>query len=119
MVVKRFIRKNKKKRMVIKGHKGTSKRPRLSVYRSNRYIYAQLIDDLKGVTLITVSEKELEITKKEKTKPVERAKQVGELLAKKAIKKKIKKAIFDRRNYKYHGRVKNLADGARSEGMTI
>lgn len=92
--------------------KGTAKRPRLSVFRSNKAIYAQLIDDKKGQTLASASEKGL--TKASKT---EKAKLVGEALAKKGIKKGIKKVVFDRGPYRFHGRIKALAEGARQEGL--
>ena len=100
-----------------KGKRGTAERPRLSVFRSNRYIYAQLVDDMKGRTLISASEKELK-AKAETNKSV-KAKLLGELLAEKSLKKKINRAIFDRRGYQYHGRVKQLAEGARSKGLEI
>lgn len=87
--------------------------PRLSVHRSNVYMSAQLIDDAKGITLVGVSEKSL-TTKGTKT---ERAKALGLLLAEKAKRAKIQKAIFDRGSYRYHGRVKALAEGAREGGL--
>lgn len=99
---------------------GTAERPRLSVFRSNRKIYAQLIDDEKGKTLIAASERELDKkTKKQKNRKTktERASLVGELLAKRAAKKKIKQVVFDRGSYRYHGRVKALAEGARKGGL--
>jgi len=92
--------------------RGTSNIPRLCVFRSNRHIYAQLIDDEKGITIL--SEKDLD--KKGKTK-TEVAYEVGKSLAGKAIKKKIEKVVFDRAGYKYHGRVKSLAEGARQGGL--
>ena len=95
--------------------RGTKNRPRLSVYKSNRFIYAQIIDDGKGTTLLGVSEKDLEEIKgKNKS---ERAKSFGELVAKKAINKKIKKIVFDRGQYSYRGRVKAIAEGARKGGL--
>ena len=94
--------------------RGTEKRPRLSVFRSNRFIYAQLINDEMGKTIVGVSEKHL----KEKTAgKSERAKAVGVLLAKKAIEKKIKKVVFDRGSYSYHGRISEIARGAREGGL--
>lgn len=86
--------------------------PRLSVFRSNRFIYTQLVDDTKKMTLVGVTEKELKMDKK-LTKS-QKARLIGELLAKKAKRLKITKVIFDRNGYKYHGRVKALAEGARS-----
>jgi len=92
---------------------GNAKRPRLAVYRSLNHIYGQLIDDEKGVTLVAAKDSEI----KEKTDNIAQA--VGKLLAKKANEKKITAVVFDRREYKYHGRVKALADGARAGGLKI
>ncbi|PIS05418.1 MAG: 50S ribosomal protein L18 [Candidatus Buchananbacteria bacterium CG10_big_fil_rev_8_21_14_0_10_42_9] len=92
---------------------GTSFRPRLSVSRSARHISAQLIDDTVGKTLVFANDKEV---KGEGTKS-EKAKNVGQLLAQKAIQKKISQVVFDRRSYLYHGRIKALADGAREGGL--
>lgn len=92
---------------------GNSKRPRLSVFRSNKFIYAQIIDDEKGKTLVGVSEKRI-LEKKTKT---EKAKLLGLLLAKKAAKRKINSVVFDRGSFKYHGRVKALVLGAREGGL--
>jgi large subunit ribosomal protein L18 len=94
---------------------GTAERPRLSVYRSNTGIYAQLIDDLKGNTLASASSKELEL--KGKSINVASSKEVGKKLAEKAIASGIQTVVFDRSGYKYHGRVKALADGAREGGL--
>jgi len=93
---------------------GTADRPRLSVFRSNKNIYAQLIDDEKGKTLVSVKNSEV---KSKKIKKSEMAKELGMLIAKKAVEKNIKKAVFDRGGYKYHGRVKALAEGAREGGL--
>lgn len=87
---------------------GTAEKPRFCVFLSNRYIYAQLIDDSKGNTLISVSTE---------GKTVKKAESLGESLGKKAKEKNIIDVVFDRRNYKYHGRIKALADGARSQGL--
>jgi large subunit ribosomal protein L18 len=94
--------------------KGTAKVPRLCVFRSNKHIYAQLVDDDKGKVLL--SAKDSEIKKLPKGKIV-LAKEVGKLIAQKAIEKKYKKIVFDRAGYKYHGRVKALAEGAREGGL--
>lgn len=91
---------------------GTAERPRLAVFRSLRHISAQLIDDIKGVTIVSASDIEL----KENT---DKALAVGKLLAKKAAEKKISQAVFDRRANQYHGQVKALADGAREEGLQL
>ncbi len=89
--------------------------PRLCVFRSNNHIYAQIIDDKKGETLVAASDKEIE-TKGNKTQLAE---ELGKKLAQKAIEKKIKSVAFDKGSYKYHGRVKALAEGARKEGLAF
>ena len=98
--------------------KGTAQTPRLSVYRTLNHIYAQLIDDVKGNTLVTAStlDKEIKGTLDGKDKKAQ-AFAVGELLAKKAKSKKISTVVFDRGGYLYTGRVANLADGARKGGL--
>jgi len=98
--------------------KGTQETPRLCVYRSLTHIYAQLIDDVKGNTLVTAStlDKEIKNTLEGKDKK-EQAFAVGELIAKKAKSKKIKAVVFDRGGYLYTGRVASLADGARKGGL--
>lgn len=93
---------------------GSKERPRLSVFRSNKFLYAQIIDDEKGVTLASVSTQE-EIFKAKKG--LEKASLAGEEIAKRAKAKKIKKVVFDKSGYKYHGQVKALADGARKGGL--
>lgn len=93
---------------------GTPERPRLSVYRSNLGIYCQLIDDRAGHTLLSASTMDKNISKGTK---VEQAKEVGKLIAKKAMDAKIEAVVFDRSGYLYHGRVKALADGAREGGL--
>ncbi len=91
---------------------GTRDKPRLSVFRSSQHIYAQIIDDARSKTLVAESDiKEKNGTKKE------RAKSVGENIAKRALKLKIKKVIFDRGGFKYHGRIAALAEGARKGGL--
>jgi large subunit ribosomal protein L18 len=92
---------------------GTSQKPRLSVFRSNKEIYAQLIDDVNGVTLASASTKG---TKSSGPKVVAAA-QVGKAIAEKAKAIKIEKVVFDRGGYLYHGRIKSLADGAREGGL--
>ena len=93
---------------------GTKECPRLCLYRSNKNIEAQLIDDVKGVTLVASSSMSLKL---ENGSNVEAAKLVGEDIAKKALAKKIKKVVFDRSGYIYHGRVKALAEAAREAGL--
>jgi len=95
---------------------GTNSRPRLVVFRSTRYIYGQIIDDKKRETLVSASERDLEAKDKELTKTAQ-AEMVGRKLAMKAEKRDIKKVVFDRAGYKYHGRVKALAEGARKGGL--
>lgn len=95
---------------------GTPERPRLSVYRSNKHMYAQLIDDTNGVTLVSASTLDKEITV-ESASNAEAAAKVGELVAKRAIEKGYKSVVFDRSGYLYHGRIKALADAARETGL--
>jgi large subunit ribosomal protein L18 len=100
---------------------GTAVRPRLVVQRSNRYFYAQLVDDTKGNTLVSASSFSLGAAgaKAEKTKKTDNAFAVGELLGKKAVERGIAAAVFDRRSYKFHGRVKSFVEGAKKAGLTI
>lgn len=97
---------------------GTPEKPRLNVYKSTNHIYAQIIDDVNGATLVSAStlDKETMALVKDLTKK-EQAKIVGEQIAKRAIEKGIKTVVFDRGGYLYTGRVKELADGARSAGL--
>jgi large subunit ribosomal protein L18 len=116
--------KVKKQRRIFRVRKsiyGTSERPRLTVFRSLKHIYAQLIDDSQNVTIAAASSRSGEIVndvKKAKSR-IEEAQLVGALLAKKASEKEIKSAVFDRGGYIYHGRVKALAESARKEGLVI
>lgn len=109
-----------KKQKRIKRHKrirakvmGTESLPRVSVFRSNRHLFVQLVDDAKGKTVLSAGDlrNELKGDKKEK------ASRVGELLAQKALEKGVKKVVFDRGGFKYHGRIKSLADGLRKGGL--
>lgn len=97
---------------------GSALRPRLSVFRSNKYVFLQLIDDLKGKTLVSVKDTELKDHKKMENK-VKKAYEAGKLLAEKAKKAGVEEAVFDRGGYKYHGRVKAVAEGAREGGLRI
>ena len=108
---KETARQRRHQRIRKKVH-GTGKHPRLVVYRSNSNIYAQLVDDDTGKTIFGTSD-----LKMKKGKKLENAKKVGEALAKEASAKKITTCIFDRGGYKYHGRVKALAEGAREGGL--
>lgn len=96
---------------------GTAERPRLSVFRSEKHIYAQLIDDVKGNTLASASSLEKDFGMKGSDKAA--AKEVGKRLAKKAAEKGITAVVFDRSGYIYHGRVKELAEGAREGGLSF
>ena len=97
-----------------------SGRPRLSVFRSGRHIYAQVIDDAKGVTLASASTAEKDLRKSVKTGADKTAAEtIGKLVAERAIKAGIKDVVFDRGGYKYHGRVKALADAARESGLSF
>ncbi|MDP5000586.1 MAG: 50S ribosomal protein L18 [Flavobacterium sp.] len=93
---------------------GTAAQPRLSVFRSNKEIYAQIIDDVNGTTLVAASSRDKEVTQ---GTAVETAKAVGKLVAEKALKAGISTISFDRGGYLYHGRVKSLAEGAREAGL--
>ena len=95
---------------------GTGSVPRLNVFRSNSNIFAQIIDDEKGITLVNASSIDKEL-KLENGGNVEAAKKVGELIAKRAKKAKISKVVFDRSGYLYHGRVEALAEAARENGL--
>ena len=94
---------------------GTSECPRLCVYRSNSNIYAQIIDDVKGITIVSASTLDKAVKTKESNK--EAAKEVGTLIAKRAIEKNIKNVVYDRGGYIYHGIVKELAEAAREAGL--
>jgi large subunit ribosomal protein L18 len=108
------IKRIRKQRRTVRARKSLAKsEARLTVFRSNKHIYAQIIDDLKGKTLVSVSEKDI---KTEGNKTL-RAQEIGKAVAQKAKTKKITKVVFDRGSYKYHGRVKALADGAREGGL--
>lgn len=132
---KERISQAKRKRIIIKIRKkvfGTKQKPRLSVYRSLKHIYAQLIDDESGRTLVSTSDLSLSQAKKSKklaeknkeesknqiqSRKVVVAYEVGKLLAEAAEKKHIKRVVFDRRGFRYHGRIKSLAEGARAGGL--
>lgn len=106
----RLSRKNRVHHQV----RGTTDRPRLHVFRSSRFMYAQILNDENGKTIAAASEKELTNAKGTKT---ERATLIGQLIAQKAKKAKVSKVCFDRGYYRYHGRVKALAEAARHEGL--
>lgn len=115
---KKRLRRDRIRRRIRSTIRGTSERPRLCIYKSNKHVNAQLVDDLAGVTIVSVSTESdtLEKDLKDKSK-VERAGVVGEQIAKLAQDQGIKKAVFDRSGYKYHGVVKAFAEGARNGGL--
>lgn len=109
---------DRRKARVRKKVRGTAERPRLNVYRSNRHIYAQLVDDVASTTLFAASTETKELSGElSKLKKLDEAKKVGEYIGKLAKSKGISKIVFDRNGYLYHGRVKALADGAREAGL--
>jgi large subunit ribosomal protein L18 len=108
-------RRHRRVRVLVQG---TAERPRLNVFRSLRHIYAQLVDDTVGHTLVSACTLEEGLRGDlGKLKKTEQAKVVGQALAKRALEKGVKQVVFDRGGYKYHGRVKALAEGARSAGL--
>src|ERR1700730_17657576 len=112
---KQTVRFKRKKRIRAR-MEGTLERPRLSVFRSNRHIYVQLVDDAKGHTLVAASSLEEELIDK-KGGTIEGAKTLGNLVAKRALAKNISQVVFDRSGYLYHGRIKAVADAAREGGL--
>ena len=116
MALTKLERRTRIKMRIRKKINGTAETPRLAVYRSNKQIYVQVVDDLNGVTLLSACSKEKEVAQTG-LKKVEQAKLVGKLLATKCKEKGIEKVVFDRSGYKYHGRVKSLADAAREGGL--
>ncbi|MBU1178326.1 50S ribosomal protein L18 [Patescibacteria group bacterium] len=116
MNIKKSITRQRRHHQIRQRLQGTKKRPRLCVFKSNRHVYAQLIDDEQGKTLAAVSDVELKKQAKSdvtKSANLKDATAVGELIAAKADKNKIKQVVFDRGGFKYHGLVKAVADGAR------
>ena len=113
---KKEFQRSRAKRRVRAKISGTAERPRLSVFRSNKQIYAQLIDDENGKTLVSASSREKDVVD-EKVNKIEQAVKVGALIAEKAKAAGIESVVFDRNGYLYHGRVKNLAEAARKGGL--
>lgn len=116
MAVNKQDRRTKIKLKLRKRIKGTTEAPRLSVYRSNSEIYAQLIEDKGGKTLLAVGSVDKSISSAKVSK-IEKAKLVGKLIAEKAVANGITSVVFDRNGFLYHGRVKSLAEGAREGGL--
>ena len=106
----------KRKRKIRASMEGTAERPRFSVFRSNKHMYAQLIDDIKGQTLVSASTLDEDLKEKVGSS-IDGAKTLGDLVAKRALAKKINLVVFDRNGYLYHGRIKALADAAREAGL--
>lgn len=111
----RSAARNRRRQRVRRKISGTSQRPRLSVFRSNRYIYAQLIDDVEGRTIAAASSQEADLRGSSLT--VETAAEVGALLGQRAKEAGVTEVVFDRGGYKFHGRVKALAEAARQAGL--
>ena len=116
MKLTKVNRRNRIKKRVRKKINGTASKPRLTVFRSNKSIYCQVVDDLKGNTLLSASSNDSTISGGTKT---EQAKAVGKIIAEKAMAEGIKNVLFDRSGYLYHGRVKALAEGAREAGLKL
>jgi len=119
MALTKLERRTRIKMRIRKKISGTLDVPRIAIFRSNKQIYAQVVNDLKGETILSASSIEKEIAAQTGIKKVEQAKLVGKLLASKCKEKGIEKVVFDRGGYKYHGRVKSLADAAREGGLNF
>ncbi len=116
MAIKKNERRERRKKVIRNKINGTTERPRLTVYKSLKHIYAQIIDDEKGETICAASTVDKEYKGKQGCN-MDSAKSVGELIAKKAKDKKVKTVVFDRNGYIYHGKVKALADACRESGL--
>jgi large subunit ribosomal protein L18 len=114
----KVIKRQKIKFRIRKNVNGTAEKPRLSVFRSNLEIYAQLINDVTGTTIVSASSKEKDIVA-QKVAKTEKSKLVGAAIAKKATALGITNAVFDRNGYIYHGRIKAVAEGARENGLSL
>lgn len=114
MNTRKVLRRTSIRKRIRKSIRGTSECPRLSVFRSNKQIYAQIINDVAGNTLAAASSRDVKDSKVKKT---EVAGIVGKMLAEKAVASGVTKVVFDRGGYLYHGRVKSLAEGARNAGL--
>jgi large subunit ribosomal protein L18 len=118
-ILKKLMQRERRKKHVRKKVMGTPSRPRLTVFRSNKNLYAQIIDDMDGRTLVAASTQEKAVSQKLAGSCANRgaAKVVGEALAAKAVEKGIKKVVFDRNGYPFHGRIRDLAEAARKGGL--
>ena len=119
-VIQKKAAKERIRKRIRKKIRGTPEKPRVHVFKSNRYVYAQVINDLEGQVLTSASTLEKEFKQKNKnTKNVEACQALGEMLAKRLKAKKIKLLVFDRGIHPYHGRIKALAEAMRKEGLTF
>ena len=119
MALTKHERRLRIKKRIRKVVSGTDQKPRMSIFRSNKGIYVQIIDDLAGKTIVAVSSKAKEIAQQKEITKIEQAKLVGKLAAEKALEKGITTVVYDRNGYLYHGRVKSLADAAREGGLNF
>jgi len=117
MALSKLERRSRIRMRIRKKISGTAEMPRIAVYRSNKQIYVQVVDDQNQATILSASSKEKEVAAVMGIKKTEQARLVGKLLATKCKDKGIEKVVFDRSGYKYHGRVKSLADAAREGGL--
>jgi len=117
MALTKLEKRNRIRMRIRKKISGTAEKPRIAVFRSNKQIYAQVVDDIKGITILSVSSREKEVAGQTGLKKTEQAKLVGKSLAEKCKEKGIENVVFDRSGYKYHGRVKSLAEAAREGGL--
>ena len=116
----RLVSRLKRKKRIRKNIFGTQERPRMSVFRSSKHIYVQIVDDTQGTTLVSASTLDREFKEgKEEGKKAEIAKIVGSLIGKRALDKGITKVVLDRNGFLYHGRIKALSDGAREAGLNF
>ncbi len=119
MALTKRERRLKIKQRIRKRINGTNERPRMTVFRSNKQIYVQLVNDLTGETLVSASSKNKEVADKKNINKSEQAKLVGKLVAERSLAKGINDVVFDRNGYLYHGRIRELAESAREGGKKI
>lgn len=117
MALTKFERRSRIRKRIRKKNSGTTNQPRLCVFRSNKQIYAQVINDQEGITLASASSLDKSVTEKKGVTKIEQAKLVGKLIAEKSMKAGISAVVFDRSGYLYHGRIKSLGDAAREGGL--
>jgi large subunit ribosomal protein L18 len=117
MALTKQERRIRVKHRIRKRLSGTQQRPRMTIFRSNKQIYVQLVDDIHGKTIVEASSLEKELAEKKNINKTEQAKLVGKLAAEKSVKAGIQQVVFDRNGYLYHGRVKALAEAAREAGL--